>query len=597
MKRIYGAYKEVLTIFWKEKKRLVVLCAGVAAFTGILEFILVYINREIFNKGIEVAKGDYLFRDYAGYLILFILCSVLPQISVAVMNLYIFPESELFLRTTYKGWMLKKLKKIEYRHFEDENSMEIIDKAYSRAEEAALHLFPQYIYTVIAALICVSGILFQLSKVAWWLLLTLLIPYIVETYLIYRTNFDIYQEMETYWNRERQYSILGGFLKNKDTTRENKLNQSSDFLIETYRKRLNSRNREYEKYYCFYLKKIISDKALSKATQIINAIILLYMFYKGNMNIGQLISYTTAIFTSLWTGLDGMAEVLKWSGHHINSYDYYHKYFELSEDEEGVIQEIPSNFCIEFIHVSFRYPGTDKLVLNDISFSIKQGEKVSIVGENGEGKTTLIKLLLGLYRPDEGEIRLAGEKLENYSVEAKIRMFGTVFQDFNKYAITLKENVGIGLGGKLGDDREIEEALKKAKVDEFLEKLPDRENTLLTRNFTGGVELSGGEWQRIAIARSLIGEKLILILDEPTSQLDPVAESRIYSEFMEMSKDKTAIFITHRLGSTMITDRILVIAKGCIAQEGTHQELLKQGGLYADMFKSQKQWYMDMAGE
>lgn len=594
MGRIYKAYREVFYMFWKGKKRLVVLCICVAGIAGLLGPITVYGNREIFNKGIEVAKGNYLFSKYINILALFILCSILPQMISAVMDLFIYPQCQLFLRTEYRGRMLQKLKKIEYKHFENKKSVEIIDKAYSRAEEAALHLFPQYIFTVISSLVCVFGIFFQIFTIAWWMPLTILFPYIFETYLVYRSNFDIYEEMETYWNQERQYSILGNDLKDKDTTRENKLNQASNYLIEIYRKRLNTRNSEYEKYYYYYLKKIISSKALSKFAQIVNVVILFVLFYKGTINIGQMISFTTAIFSSLWVGMDGVAQVLKWSGHHINSFDYYRKYFELSEDKAGMITDIPSKIMIEFRDVSFRYPDTDKFVLNGISFKINPGEKISIVGENGEGKTTLIKLLLGLYRPDEGEILISGKNLEYYSVEARIRMFGTIFQDFNRYALSVKENISVGLGEKGNDESARNAAIKKAKVDEFLNRLPKGEETILTRNFTGGVDLSGGEWQRIAIARALIGDKPILILDEPTSQLDPMAESKLYSEFMEMSKDKTAVFITHRLGSTMITDRILVISQGRIVEEGTHQELIKKDGIYANMFNSQKQWYKEL---
>ena len=262
MGRIYKAYREVFYMFWKGKKRLVVLCICVAGIAGLLGPITVYGNREIFNKGIEVAKGNYLFSKYINILALFILCSILPQMISAVMDLFIYPQCQLFLRTEYRGRMLQKLKKIEYKHFENKKSVEIIDKAYSRAEEAALHLFPQYIFTVISSLVCVFGIFFQIFTIAWWMPLTILFPYIFETYLVYRSNFDIYEEMETYWNQERQYSILGNDLKDKDTTRENKLNQASNYLIEIYRKRLNTRNSEYEKYYYYYLKIIISSKYL-----------------------------------------------------------------------------------------------------------------------------------------------------------------------------------------------------------------------------------------------------------------------------------------------------------------------------------------------
>ena len=202
----------------------------------------------------------------------------------------------------------------------------------------------------------------------------------------------------------------------------------------------------------------------------------------------------------------------------------------------------------------------------------------------------MIKLLLGLYKPDKGQILVGGKRLEEFSGEQKNKIFGTIFQDFNKYALTLRENIGIG--GNLSNDSEINDVIKKAKVDKCLDKLPNKMDTLLTKKFTDGVDLSGGEWQRVAIARALMGNKPILILDEPTSQLDPMAESKLYSEFKSLSKDKTSIFITHRLGSTMITDRILVLSRGHIVEEGTHQGLMDLGGIYADMFQSQKKWYV-----
>ena len=230
--------------------------------------------------------------------------------------------------------------------------------------------------------------------------------------------------------------------------------------------------------------------------------------------------------------------------------------------------------------------------MKGLSFIVKNGEKLSIVGQNGEGKTTMVKLLLGLFQPDSGEIRIGGKPLSAYTQAARSKMFGAVFQDFVKYSITLGENIGVGNVDKLEDSEAIGAAIKKGKADLLVGELDKGIATLLGRDFEGGVDLSGGQWQRIAIARAFMGDKPILILDEPTSQLDPMAESEIYSDFAEMSAGKTAIFITHRLGSTLITDRVLVITDGKVAQSGTHEELMAAGGLYADMFNAQKQWYV-----
>ena len=175
----------------------------------------------------------------------------------------------------------------------------------------------------------------------------------------------------------------------------------------------------------------------------------------------------------------------------------------------------------------------------------KERRKSSIVSENGEGKSTMIKLLLGLFVPDKGEILVGGKKLNDYPLSVRTKIFGPVFQDFSRYSLTLKENIGIGDIDKINDDEKIKEAAQKGKVDVFAEKFEKGYDTLLGRDFEGGVDISGGQWQRIAISRAFMGNKPVLLLDEPTSQLDPVAEADLYNEFADMAENKTAIFITH----------------------------------------------------
>jgi len=357
---------------------------------------------------------------------------------------------------------------------------------------------------------------------------------------------------------------------------------------------MKKRNRDYESYYFKHLKRSFTGQNLTKAAQIANAILLLWLYTQNAVSIGLLITLTITIFTRLFSseGLAGCTHLFRWAGFHIKTFDFYSKYFNLSEDEYGEDNDVPAELTIEFKNVHFKYPGTETEILKGLNFKINHGEKVSFVGENGEGKSTIIKLLLGLFQPDSGEILVGNKPLKAYSQAVRNHLFGAVFQDFMKYSITLSENIGVGDIDKVDDNNAIIAAMQKAKADIFVQNLPDGMDTLLGRDFDGGVDLSGGQWQRIAIARAFMGNKPILILDEPTSQLDPMAESRIYSEFSKMAEGKTSIFITHRLASTMITDRIYVIANGCISQSGTHGELIAQGGKYAEMFKAQKQWYL-----
>ncbi|MDR2375019.1 MAG: ABC transporter ATP-binding protein/permease [Treponema sp.] len=591
MRRILKAYRELLGVLFAESPFVVVTVFVAALLFGMLPPLSVWINARIFNLGLEVVSGTFPFASFVPYLVLFAVLALLPTlISQFVIFSYVSPRCQLILRTAYKGKMLQKLKALKYEHFESEASMEIIDKAYNRTENAARHLFPMYIFWTLSAFVASIGMLYLFASARWWLLLTILGPCALETFLSFKFFSNIYDELEHYWKKERRYFILGDMLKSRDYIRENRLFRSSDYLIDIYRERLAGRNREYEQFYFKHLCRHFTQRNVTKIAQLGNTLLLLALFVAGDLSIGLLITLTLSIFNSVFDQLGFVFMSSRVSIYHINSLDYYGKYFALSEDSYGGAEDLPEDCSIEFDNVHFTYPGTDREILKGLSFTVNNGEKVSIVGQNGEGKTTMVKLLLGLFQPTAGEIRVGGRPLSAYSPAVRRRLFGPVFQDFIKYSISLGENIGVGDVDRAADKEAVQAAMGKAGVN-FVETLKDGTDTLLGRDFEGGVDLSGGQWQRIAIARAFMGDKPVLILDEPTSQLDPMAESRIYSDFAGMVAGRTAIFITHRLGSTMITDRILVISGGQLVQGGSHVELMAQGGLYADMFNSQKQWY------
>ncbi len=596
MKRIYKAYRELLGVLFKESRFLVIAIFVSAILTGAIVPASVWVNSQIFNLGLLVASGELQFGAYVPYLVAFVILALLPVvIGDLLVSSYIRPRGELIIRTAYKGKMLQKLKRLRYEHLENETSMQIIDRVYRRddgAEESASNMFRIYLRNLITSTITTVGVLYLIASVRWWLLLTVLIPVAIDSYISIKFFRSIYYEMEKFWKKDRQYGILGNMLRSREYIKENRLFGISDFLIGTYRNRFSSRNREYEKYFFKHLRQKLLGQIIINIAKIGNALLLLMLYLKGDLSIGMMISLTLVVFTGLFMALKGIVNFIQSSARHIIMFEFYDKYLMLSEDDYGDDSELPINFDIEFNDVHFTYPGADKKILNGLTFKINHGEKVSIVGQNGEGKTTMIKLLLGLFQPDSGEIRVGGKLLSEYSQDVRRRLFGPVFQDFIKYNITIGENVGIGDIDKINDEQAVAAAMQKANVHTFAETFTDGADTLLGRDFEESVDLSGGQWQRIAIARAFMGDKPILILDEPTSQLDPMAESRIYSEFAEMSDNKTAVFITHRLGSTVITDRIFVIANGRVTQSGSHNELMEEGGLYADMFNSQKQWYI-----
>lgn len=591
MKRIFKAYKDLIGIIFSESPWLVILTFLCTILSGILTPIGIYANQNVFDGGLAVAGGKMEMKDYSVFLLLFVITAILPQIVGGIIFQFVEPRSQLILKTAYKARMLQKLKTMKYEHLEHEATMEVIDKAYHRVENAARHLFPMYVYWRFAALIASIGTLCYVCSIRWWLLVTVLAPFVLETWISSKNNYNIYEEMETYWKKERRYTILGENLRSRHFTKELKAYGNADYLIGQYQNRLKTRNQEYEGYFFKNIRKILLGNNITKIGSIVNVILLLILFARGQITVGLFIAITSVMFGELYLKLGNFAGFFKWSGMHINTYDYYDKFFALSDEPEGEDTQLPEQFDIEFRDVWFRYPGTDKDILKGLSFRVKHGEKASIVGENGEGKSTMIKLLLGLFSPDRGEILIGGKNLAHYPLSVRTKIFAPIFQDFSRYSITVKENIGVGNVEQMEDEGKVKAAAKKGKVDSFVENLEKGYDTLLGRDFEGGTDISGGQWQRIAISRAFMGDRPILLLDEPTSQLDPMAEADLYHEFAEMVENKTAIFITHRLASTMITDRILVIQEGRIAEEGTHQGLMETDGIYARMFQSQKQWY------
>ncbi len=246
---------------------------------------------------------------------------------------------------------------------------------------------------------------------------------------------------------------------------------------------------------------------------------------------------------------------------------------------------------ITFEGVSFAYPGSDHAALDAIDLSIRPGESVALVGENGAGKTTLAKLMLGLYQPTSGTIAVDGTDLREIDPSSWRGSVGAVFQDFVRYSFTARDNIGFGWLDRLDDSQAVAQAAAMSSAAPFIEALPSGYDTLLGKEFEGGVDLSRGQWQALAIARLYLSEARILVLDEPTSALDALAELEVYREFLDLSAEKTVLLISHRLGSARLADRIVFLEDGKVVEEGTHDELMAAKGRYAELFEMQSDWY------
>jgi ATP-binding cassette, subfamily B, bacterial len=247
----------------------------------------------------------------------------------------------------------------------------------------------------------------------------------------------------------------------------------------------------------------------------------------------------------------------------------------------------PISKGFEFKNVSFSYPGNPRLVLSNINFRLNPNERIALVGENGQGKTTIVKLLTRLYDVTDGQILLDGIDLREYDIEDLWREIGVIFQDFMRYDMTAAENIGIGRIEEMGNSFRIRAAAMKSLADDVIHQLPKRYDQILGTRFEGGIDLSGGQWQKIALGRAYLRDAQVLILDEPTASLDAKSEHEVFQRFAELTTNKMSLLISHRFSTVRMADRILVLEGGKIAEEGSHQELLKNAGRYAEMFELQ----------
>lgn len=326
---------------------------------------------------------------------------------------------------------------------------------------------------------------------------------------------------------------------------------------------------------------------------------VLYLLFttllKGEISVGAF----AAVFSSVGLMFGIMEEIIcRHIGnlmHDLGTVRNFIRFLDLPE-RKGKDLKINTDGGIVLENVSFRYPGAESDSLTGISLKVRKGETLAIVGENGAGKTTLVKLMTGIYLPTEGSVKIGGNDTKNVSSSSIYRGISGVFQKFQKYRMTLGENIDISSMSEDKKDKNeyenrLSNAVNKADLDLKGDSFPNGFDTMLSREFDG-VDLSGGQWQRVAIARGFYRAHDMIVLDEPTAAIDPIEETNLYKKFAEISKGKTSVIVTHRLGSAKIADRIIVMDKGRIIGIGTHEELMNLGKKYAEMFNAQAQWYV-----
>ena len=449
------------------------------------------------------------------------------------------------------------------------------------------------VLNVVDLIVYITGIMISLFTQVWWIAVCTFVATIPILYIATKAGRNSYNADREMSKIDRRVTYLSSVMKDRDAVEERNVYEYTDYLNSQY-------TEEYEFARKFRLKVVRSNFIKQKSGGILTTffsvgviLALLTPVVTGKLDFGMFVALMGAVFglsSRLSWGVNWIVEDLTKKREYLRDLTE----FMMLEEHADAIALPEKNMVfktIDFKEVSFKYPGTDKLILDRITFTIENGKHYSFVGENGAGKTTIIKLITGLYTNYEGEILVDGISLRTLTQSQVKGLSSVVYQDFVKYSISLYENIALGDLNHLDNRESVDKAIKIVGLSETANKLKDGLETPLGKVLPDGVDLSGGEWQRVAMARSIVSKAPLKILDEPTAALDPVSESEVYNNFEQISKGMTTIFISHRLGSTKLADIIYVLVGGKIVESGSHSALISRNGEYARMWNFQAEWY------
>lgn len=496
------------------------------------------------------------------------------------------------VRLRYVAWMCDKLQKMEYKYVEDSVFQEKYEKAFNSCNTNVTGVEGVYTHLLElpATAVTVIGMMVLVCALRPVLLVFLILHVAVTMWATNRGHDYRYAKKEelSKASRKMQYyrSTTNDFTFGKDI----RIFNLRERILRNYRTEIDAYtalNKMVAKKEWLYS---IAGTATMLVTYIAMYGILIYDCYHG-MPISSFTMYVFLV-SALMMYMIELGEYLSFIR---NEGQYVDDFFKLLDDDlicEGTYEKVPEHVEIVFDHVTFRYPNTNKDIYKDFSFTIHAGERLAIVGVNGAGKTTLVKLMCGLYQPDEGHIYINGVDINKYKKEALYKIYGTVFQDFSVLAFTIKENVAATSDGI--DEARVRKALESVGLGKKIDDLPKGLDQMMLKIIEeDGTDFSGGERQKLAIARALYKDAPMVIMDEPTAALDALAEADIYENFSSLVEGKTAVYISHRLASTKFCDKIALFDSEGLKEYGTHEELMEKKGMYYEMFVVQGKYYQE----
>ena len=488
--------------------------------------------------------------------------------------------------------VIEHASKLDITAFENPDFYDRLERAKAQATDRIAMI--QMVGTLIQLVLTTISLSLLIAKYSPWLLLLLIVGTIPAllgeshfAFLGYAKNF-----MQTPLRRKMDYlRDLGG---SKEAAKELKLFGLRDFLIASFSGMANTifdQNVDLSK------RKLVAGTFLSMlatAGYYSAYALVLWDTIRGRFEIAVLVILTTAILQvsanlqQIFVNASGVADQALFL---TDLLGFFAMEPTVKSKPNAIKIPRPIRHGVEFRNVSFAYPGTTRLVLKNFNFHLRPGERVALIGENGQGKTTIVKLITRLYDPTEGQILIDGVDLRDYDMDDLCHEIGVIFQDFMRYEMTARDNIAVGRIEERDRLDRIQTAAQMSLADEVIDRLAEKYEQQLGRRFEGGVDLSGGEWQRMALARAYLRDAQLLILDEPTAALDARSEQEVFQRFAELTRGKMALLISHRFSTVKMTDRIVVLSHGVLTEEGTHDELIRLGGLYAEMFEMQAASY------
>lgn len=486
--------------------------------------------------------------------------------------------------------ILYKVDKMEMEQFDDPVTYNKLAKINDEALSRSISINENAIMLVknLVVLFGVTGILFSYNKILFFVALIVYLP-------IFFVNTKIYERMYNLYNSRVEKLRLVEALKEVYTKYEG-IKEIRLYNIESFLKdKIITIHNKYIKENENIRRKNLYQASLAKSIHYVATYIMKVFVIVDTLREGKTVGDITMYINSIDILQDRAGSILNILSSLYNDNLYIQTLFEFLRKEELNISEQQDSIeqieTIEFKNVCFKYPGSDKMVLNNINMSIKKGKSYLLAGFNGSGKTTLIKLLVGMYKPTSGEILVNGENIQKYDKYQYHKLMSAVFQDFLKLPLDVNENIKIGNVDLRNQTEKIKQASKKAGANDFICKLPKGYHTILQRGWQGGIDLSGGQWQKIALSRAYYSDAPFIIMDEPAASLDAEAEDILYRKILEMMNGKTCIMISHRLTTAQIVDYIFVMENGTLVENGEFTHLLGKKGVFYKLYSLQAQKY------